>query len=115
MIGMWVARKAQGPEDWNHPHRTEADKGGSEVSSTSSPAQAWNVPPAIITKGWKSARRQCWWSGGSGKPVCGGLGSNEEARTGTASTLTASRTYEGREMARREQEWRMLPLPIPFH
>ena len=32
MIGVWVARKAQGPEDWNQPHKTEADKGGSEVS-----------------------------------------------------------------------------------
>ena len=115
MIGVWVARKAQGPEDWNQPHKTEADKGGSEVSSTSSTAQACSVPPAIITKGWKSERQQCRWSGGSGKPVCGGLGSNEEARTGNASILTASRTYESREMARREQERRMLPLPTPFH
>ena len=44
MIGVWVARKAQGPEDWNQPHKTEADKGGSEVSSTSSTAQACRRP-----------------------------------------------------------------------
>ena len=106
MTAMWVARKAQGPEDWNQPHKIDADKEGSEVSSTSNTAQAWSMPPAILTKGWKSERQQYQWSGGSGKPICGGLGN--------ASILTASSLCEGREMAKREQDWRILPLPTPF-
>lgn len=108
-----MAKKHKAQEDWNQPqNRSRQRREWSEQYFQH--CTGVQRAPAIITKGWKSERQQCRWSGGSGKPVCGGLGSNEKARTGNASILTASRTYESREMARREQEWRMLPLPTPI-
>lgn len=79
------------------------------MSSTSSTrGRAQRAP--VITRAGNQAQ-QCPVAGIWGSQS-GGLGSNEEgARTGNASILLLPEPMRAEEMARRERERKMLPLP----